>query len=284
MHETMNHTRLGISTFSYPYAVGMDGFEPEEKADAFDLVDKAVKLRVPVLQIADNYPLHLFTEPELEELDRYAMERQITLEIGTRGICPEHLSAYVQIAEKLHAGLLRVVIDSKGDEPSADESAIRIQRILPALKEKNIILGIENHDRFSSHIFAEIVRKLDSPYVGIVLDTVNSFACEENTEQVLDELASYTVNFHMKDFRIDRIPNAMGLLVTGTIAGEGRLNFPKTMKRLQREAKTDFSTIIELWMQPEKSVEETLEKENCWVEQSVANMKRMLGENRWFLK
>ncbi len=280
----MNNTRLGISTFCYPYAVGMDGFEPEKKKNAFDLVDQAVKLQIPVLQIADNYPLHQFTEQKLEQLDRYAMERQITLEIGTRGIRPGNLAAYVHIAEKLHAQLLRVVIDLGEDQPSADESVARIHQVLPMLKEKKIILGIENHDRFPSHVFAKMVKELDSPYVGIVLDTVNSFACEENTDQVLDKLAPYTVNFHMKDFRIDRVPNAMGLLVTGTIAGEGRLNFPKILERLRREAKTDFSTIIELWMQPEESIEETLEKENCWVEQSVANIKRMLGENHWFLK
>lgn len=280
----MNKTRLGISTFCYPYAVGFDGFEPEKRTDAFDLVDRAVKLGVPVLQIADNYPLHRFTEQELERLDRYAIERQITLEVGTRGIRPQNLETYIHIAEKLHAGLLRVVIDSIGDEPSADESVARIRQIVPVLEEKRIILGIENHDRFPAQVFAQIVRKLDSAYVGIVLDTVNSFACEENTEQVLDQLAPYTVNFHMKDYRIDRVPNAMGLLVTGTIAGEGRMNFPQVVERLRREAKTDFSTIIELWMQPEKRIEETLKKENCWVEQSVANMKRMLGENHGFLK
>lgn len=272
----MNNTRLGISTFSYPYAVGLDGFEPEKRADAFALVDQAVKLQVPILQIADNYPLHLLTEQRLEQLDRYAMERQITLEVGTRGISRKNLITYVHIAEKLHARLLRVVIDAKGDEPSAEESVARIRPILPVLREKNILLGIENHDRFSSHVFAEIVKKLDSPYVGIVLDTVNSFACEENTDQVLNELASYTVNFHMKDFHIERVPGAMGLLVTGTIAGEGRLNFPGIIERLRKEAKTDFSTIIELWMQPEKSIKKTLEKENRWVEQSVSNIKRML--------
>lgn len=271
-----NKTRLGISTFSYPYAVGMPGFAPEHRMDMKELIDKAVELQVQVVQIADNYPLHLLPQKEQENISKYAADRGIALEVGTRGIRHENLIRYIHIAEVMNSRLLRTVIDSEHDEPEPEEVIRRLTKILPLLEEKKIVLGIENHDRLKSRTFARIVQELDSPYVGIVLDTVNSFACEEGTRQVLDELARYTVNFHMKDFRIDRIPSALGLRVTGTVAGEGRLNMGEIVRILEDRAQSDFTTVLELWMEPEATVEETVRKENCWVEQSIENMKQIL--------
>lgn len=269
-------TKLGISTFCYPYAVGIAGFEPVKKMDVKALIDRAKELKVSVVQIGDNYPLHMLTEKELVVLGKYAQERSIELEVGTRGILPENLISYIHIAKLLQSHLLRVVIDSERDKPDFAEIVARIRKVLPMLKENHMILGIENHDRFPSHVFAELIETLDSEYVGIVLDTVNSFACEENTWQVLDTLASYTVNFHMKDFQITRISNSMGLLITGAIAGTGRLDFSRILEVLKKRAQSDFSTIIELWMQPEETIEETIKKEDYWVVQSVANIQQML--------
>ena len=116
----MRTTRLGISTFCYPYAVGVPGFAPQRPMTACELVDRAADLHVPVLQIGDNLPLHLLPEDALERLSRRAAEREITLEIGTRGIWPEHLLRYLAIADSLHAKLVRVVIDTPQDRPDGD--------------------------------------------------------------------------------------------------------------------------------------------------------------------
>ena len=43
----MKKTRLGISSYSFPYAVGNQGipdYMPEKRVDAFGLVDKAAAL------------------------------------------------------------------------------------------------------------------------------------------------------------------------------------------------------------------------------------------------
>lgn len=272
----MKNVKLGISTYGYPYAVGVPGFLPEKPMDAFALTDKAAELGAEVVQIADNYPLDRLTDTELSELSGYAEERDITLEVGTRGIRTEHLKKYLRIAKLLKAKLLRVVIDTKDDTPEEEEIVLRLKAVLPYLQEEGVVLGIENHDRFKSEVFAEIVRSLDSPLIGIVLDTVNSFSCEENTRQVMDALAGYTVNFHVKDFQICRVPNSMGLLVTGTVAGQGFLKIPEMIAELRRKAQSDFSVILEQWMQPEDEIAETVEKEERWVRESIAYLKSVL--------
>ncbi len=273
----MNKTRIGISSYSYSFAVGYPGFEPEKPLSAFDLVDKAAALEVPVLQIADNCPLDKLSADGLKDLGAYAKQRGIEIEAGTRGIETEHLLKYIGIAKTLDARLLRVVIDTAWHHPEFAEIVELLKSVLPSLKDSGIVLGIENHDRFKARVFADIVEALGSPYVGIVLDTVNSFACEENTEQVMDILAAHTVNFHVKDFKIERVKNSMGLLVTGTPAGDGFLKIPEMEKRLQTQARCDYSSILELWMAPEPGLEETLQKEDRWVKQSIAYLKQVLG-------
>ena len=272
----MNNTKLGLSSYSYPYAVGYPGFGPEKPLDAFGLVDKTAALGLHVLQIADNCPLDKLSPAELADLADYAGHRSVELEVGTRGIETEHLSSYIEIAQTLGAKILRVVIDTAWHQPGFDEIVHLISLVLPRLADSKIILGIENHDRFKAHVFADIVEAAGSPYVGVALDTVNSFACEENTSQVMDALAKHTVNFHVKDFKIDRVKNSMGLLVTGTPAGQGFLDIPQMMDRLRKEARGDFSSILELWMEPEANPAETLQKEDRWVEESVAYLKQVL--------
>lgn len=274
----MKTTRLGISSYCYPFAVGVAGFEPKKRLDAFGLVDKAVELAVGVLQIADNCPLDVLSHSELHRLSNYAASNCVELEVGTRGIKTPQLLKYIEIAEVLKSKLLRVVIDSAGHEPEFDEIVGLIRTVLPLLEEKDIVLGIENHGRFKSDVFAKIVETLDSPKVGIVLDTVNSFACEENTAQVMDALAKHTVNYHIKDFKIERIKNLMGLQVTGTIAGKGFLNISQGLSRLMEEAKCNFSSILEFWMLPEDTIDATIEKEDLWVRESIAYLRQAISQ------
>jgi len=272
--NNMSSTKLGISTYCFPYAIGVPGFEPKQMMSVFDLIDQAVKLQVSVVQIADNLPLHKLSRQELEHLGRYAARSGIDIEVGTRGIKTAHLLKYIQIAEILHSKLIRVVVDTADHKPEIEEIVELIRLVLPQLAEKGIVLGIENHDRFKAEAFAEIIKLVNSPWVGIVLDTVNSFACQENTQTVLDTLAEYTVNFHVKDFKIARAKNNMGLLVTGTPAGKGVLNVPEMLKRLKKEAKTDFSTILEFWMEPAPTPEESVEIEGEWIRESISYLKR----------
>ena len=272
----MKKTKIGISSYSYSYAVGFQGFEPPSPLDAFGLVDKAAELEVPVLQIGDNCPLDRLDREKLAALRDYAKQRHVLIEAGMRGIQTDNLLRYIQIADILEAPLLRVVVDAKDFQPDFEEIIHLLRPVLPELEKKQLVLGIENHDRFPAGVFAQIAETLDHPNVGIVLDTVNSFACEETTWQVVDALAKYTVNFHVKDFKIQRVENSMGLLVTGTPAGQGFLNIPAIKERLRREARQDFSSVLELWMAPEPTVEATIAKEECWVRESIAYLKEAL--------
>ncbi|MPN08659.1 hypothetical protein SDC9_155944 [bioreactor metagenome] len=211
------------------------------------------------------------------ELKTFAAHNCITLEIGLRGIIPKNLETYIEISHQLDVRLLRCVIDAPGFTPEFSQIHTILNQFLPLLKEHNIVLGIENHDRFTTAEFAEVIEKLDDPHYGIVLDTVNSLANEESVEQVLNNLARYTVCFHVKDYQIVRNPYGMGLLVTGTPSGKGRLDIKSIIERLRNDAQQDFSTIIELWMDREHTEGESLHKEEVWAKESISYMKEVFA-------
>ena len=102
-----------------------------------------------------------------------------------------------------------------------------------------VALGIENHDRFTAQALAGMVQAAESPLVGICLDTVNSFGALEGPRVVVGTLAPWTVSLHIKDFAIRRVGHAMGFVVEGTPAGQGRLDVPWLLEALARARSID---------------------------------------------
>ena len=269
--------RLGISSYTYTWAVGVPGQLPAEPLDSGGLLSRAVRLGVGVLQIADNLPLERLAKAELDALRRSAGEAGIQLEVGTRGIGPDHLRRYVEIASCLGSSLLRVVIDTADHKPSPEEVIEVLIRFVPELERQGITLAIENHDRFAAAAFVEIIERVAHDRVGICLDTVNSFGAAEGVNEVVDALAPLTVNLHVKDFQVRRVDHQMGFVVEGCPAGQGQLNVPWLLGRIRGNGR-QANAIIELWTPPAESLEATIAREDDWAGRSVAYMKTALGE------
>jgi 3-oxoisoapionate decarboxylase len=267
--------RIGLSTYTYTWAVGVPGHEPEEPLSAIQLVDRACALGVPAVQIADNYPLEAMSDHDLDALARHAKRLGIGLEVGTRGVQPDHLRRYLDIAARLGSPILRVVVDRAGHEPSPDEIVTLLAQQERGFRDAGITLAIENHDRLPSATLAEIVRRLGVEWVGICLDTVNSLGALEGPDVVLDTLASLTVNLHVKDFDVVRTNGGMGFSVEGRPVGQGRLDLPRLLDAVGGAGR-DLTAVIELWTPWRRTLGETIDLEYHWAQQSLAHLKKVL--------
>jgi sugar phosphate isomerase/epimerase len=167
------------------------------------------------------------------------------------------------------------VVDSPGDHPTPQETVARLQKIMPRFSEAGVKLAIENHDRFSSADLAHIVQQLGPADCGICLDTVNSFGALEGPELVVKNLAPYTLNLHVKDFTIQRVPSQMGFVITGSVAGRGRLNVPWLTQSL-RNAGVNPNAILELWTPLAADLEETIRVESTWAEESIRYLRTLI--------
>jgi sugar phosphate isomerase/epimerase len=269
--------RLGISSWTYTWAIGVPGEPPQQPMKAVDLLNKAAALDVHVVQVADNLPLHELSSKELERFEKHALELDIQVEVGTRGIAHQHLRTYLQLAQRLHSPILRVVVDTADHHPEEDEVVSILKEIVPEFERAGVRLAIENHDRFKARILADIVERIGSPSVGICLDTVNSFGALEGPDVVLAALGPLVVNLHVKDFDIFRANHSMGFIVEGRPAGQGRLNVPWLLQEL-RGYGLDPNAILELWTPPEQRLAETIAKEDAWAHASVKYLRSLIAD------
>jgi len=269
--------RLGIGSYTYTWAIGVPGHPPVRPMTARDLLDRARQLGVNVVQFADNLPLDRLSPAGLEDVDRDARELGISVEVGTRGITPEHLDRYIEIALRVRSRFLRVIVDSGEHRPGEDEIVELLAGMVPRLQSAGICLAIENHDRFRARSLVRIVERIGSMHVGICLDTVNSFGALEGPEVVVETLGPWTVNLHVKDFAIERVSHAMGFVVEGRPAGSGRLNVPWLLARLRAFGR-DPNAILELWTPPGATLEETIGREAEWAEESIKYLQSLIPD------
>jgi 3-oxoisoapionate decarboxylase len=264
--------RLGLSSYTFTWAVGVPGHTPRHRLSAFGLVDLTSSFGLKCVQIADNLPLDRLTSAEAAALRARAAERGVAIEVGARGLTPDRLAAHVDLAAFYGSPLLRFVIDGPGYEPSLDEAVAVVRGGLPRLREAGVRLAIENHDRLEARAFREIVQATDDRQVGICLDSVNSMGAGEGLAEAVATLAPLTINLHLKDFTIERVSHKMGFVVEGTPAGRGRLRIPWLLEEVRRHGRCE-SAILELWTPPADSIEATTEKEARWAEESVQFLK-----------
>ncbi len=267
--------QLGISSYTYTWAIGVTGSMPDKPMSATDLVDQTAAFGLKLVQIADNLPLENYTDPELDKLFNYARGKGVSIEMGGRGLTLEHTLRCLITAEKMRSPILRMVIDGAGFEPEVNTVIQILRELLPEFKSRKIKLAIENHDRLKAREFEYIVQQVGSDRVGICLDSVNSMGAGEGFEIVSEILLPYTINLHLKDFTIRRISHKMGFVVEGAPAGKGLLKIQSLVEKLT-EINNCPSAILELWTPLQASLKETVEMENRWAQESVSFLKQNL--------
>jgi len=268
--------RLGISSFTFPWAIGGIDDDHPVAMTALELLEKAHALGADVLQIADNLPIAGLSSDELSELRAKADAVGISLEVGTRGITTGNIERFLEIAALLGSPILRIVIDTKEHEPTLDEIHSLLAPFADRFRSLNIKLAIENHDRLICAQFNEIIDRLGDDWVGICLDTVNSLGAVEAPNTVVPALAPRAINVHMKDFEIVRSNGQMGFTVQGTALGQGRLDVQSVIAAVGGSSR-DITSVIELWTPRQSSYEETVALEESWAAQSVKFLRASIG-------
>jgi sugar phosphate isomerase/epimerase len=268
--------RLGISSYTYGWAVGAGATRHAGAMTAIDLIDQAARMGVRVLQIADNLPDGAYTEASVNAIAAHAKQAGVAVELGTRGCAPEHLRRFIGLARRLGSPILRVVTDKGDDEPSEGEVIDRFAAVADNCRQAGVVIAIENHDRLKSQALARIAAALPA-HVGICLDTVNSFGALEGPEVVVETLGPYAVNLHLKDFAVVRYPSMFGFRIEGRPAGQGMLDVPWLLGKL-RSFGRDCNAILELWPLQQATQEESIRLEAEWALVSVRALRQWIPD------
>jgi sugar phosphate isomerase/epimerase len=237
--ENFRKRQWGIGSFAIPHRIQAEGLRSS------DLIRLASEVGATVVQVCDNV-----------EWDDLSVPAGLGLELGMRGI-GDHLWDAIAVCEKVGSPFLRIVIDQAGDEPTVAEA---IERLKP-FADQGVRLGIENHDRFVSEQWLELIEPLGA---GIVLDTANSLGSLEGPNETLRLLGAHTICLHWKPVRAVRRANQLGFEILGCPSQDSPLDL-KTWLNETRDA----SVIFEQWA-PD------LESETAWFKLGTNHLKTQI--------
>ncbi|GAB2602290.1 sugar phosphate isomerase/epimerase family protein [Spirosoma areae] len=284
--------QAGISTYTYPWAIGVPGYPPTYPMTAFDLLREAKRLDVQAVQFGDNLPLHVLPPADWQALLNEATRSNIQIQVGTRGLTSENLKTYIRLAWEARSPFLRIVIDDADYQPTINEIVAIISDKVPTLETAGVVLAIENHDRFTGHDLWQIALQTSLRQVGFCLDTTNSFGAGETVDNVLACLENASVvNLHVKDFLIRRVPHKMGFLIEGCEPGTGKLDLKSLLidildlakkpdKRAYAVTKRDYPLVLTLeqWPPLSGTLEQTIALEAQWAEKGINWIKQIIHQ------
>jgi len=265
--------QFGISSWSYPWAIGVkDGPQLQKKLTAKGLVEKAHKLGVSLVQIADNLPLENLSEAELNEVRELAESFNISIEVGTKGVDVPHILRFLELAKFFGSPIVRTLPAIFGERIPIEEVEESLVEVLPAYEKAGVIITLENQEAYLVDEYVGLMQRVNHPNLKVCLDLANVLGAMEDPRYAMEKLAPYCGNYHFKDVKVIRSKTLMGFTVEGCPSGKGMIPLDR-MLTLLKQYQLSASVIIELWPPPLETIEETLELEEQFVKESVEYMR-----------
>jgi sugar phosphate isomerase/epimerase len=235
---------IGLSTYAFFWQWQPTADRPMSLAA---MIDKTADWGVDRFQICDYPEIESYGAVQLADLDEQAKSRGVILELGTRGVQPEHLARYLELASALDVTLVRSMFNRGDHRPSADEAVELLRTALPPYEAAGVTLALETYEQVPVQTLVNTVERVDSPSLGICLDPANCVAALEHPRATIDATAPYVRNLHVKDFSFTRKDGWVGFTLAGTPMGEGLLDYDYLIDTVRPDER-NISKIIEHWL------------------------------------
>jgi len=119
----------------------------------------------------------------------------------------------------------------------------QIAAAIPIVEKYKMPLGIENHKDWRVDEQVALLRQYDSEYLGVSLDTGNNLTVLDDPMEVVEKLAPFTFNVHLKDMAA--LETERGYLLSEVPLGDGMLDI-KSMEAAVRRARPDVYFSLEM--------------------------------------
>ena len=251
---------IGLGTYAFYWQWHQTAEHP---LSLTDMIDKTADLGVEVFQVCDYPLIEGYGSADLDRLNAHAAQRGVRLELGTRGVGPDHLRRYLRIAQRLDATMLRSMINSGDHRPTQQQAIDSLRSVTDQLERMGVTVALETYEQIPVTTLVDIVARVDSPAVGICVDPGNCVAALELPTATVETVAPYVVNVHVKDFAFSRRDGWVGFTFTGCPLGEGLLDYDHLIATV-RAKERGLSQIIEHWLPWQGDSVTTVATENQW--------------------
>ena len=124
---------IGLSTYAFFWQASD---RVEKPLDLTDMLAATADHGVGVFQICD-YPAVAELDPDqLRTLSAQAERAGIRLELGTRGVGPQELTRYLDLAQALDATTVRSMLYTATHRPTPDEAVALLRQAIPAFEQR----------------------------------------------------------------------------------------------------------------------------------------------------
>ncbi|MFI8946449.1 sugar phosphate isomerase/epimerase family protein [Streptomyces sp. NPDC053750] len=264
----------GISTYAYFWRISARAPRPMTLSA---MLHDTAELGGEVFQICDYAPIESYDAAQLADVRATADDLGLTLELGTRGIRPEHLRKYLDMAGQLGVTLVRSMLNTADHRPDTTEAEALLKEAVPRYADAGVTLGLETYEQVATDDLMTVVRAVDDPHLGVVLDPGNSVARLERPADVVAATASHVVNIHVKDFAFTRRDGWVGFTYAGCLLGEGLLDHDGMIAavRAARPEDRGINQIVEHWLPwQDDGYDATARLEHQWTQHSINTLLR----------
>ena len=252
--EQDKRPHLGIADFSYNIRLRAErtGRMNGNLKDPLKFLDHCHMIGAGGIQMNIGIRDEEYTRKLRENAQNYDMfiEGSASLPRDKSGV--EKFDAAVRTAQQAGAKVIRIAIGgrryeqfSKAEEfkAFAERTWKSLQLAEPVAARHRMRLAIENHKDWRIGQMLDMLSRIGSEYVGVCIDTGNSFALLEDPMEVVQAYTPYAFSVHLKDMAVDEYED--GFLLADIPLGQGLLDLSR-MVRILRKARPGVQFSLEM--------------------------------------
>jgi len=251
---------VGLSTYAFFWQWHDTAAQPLSLAE---MITKTQQWGAELFQICDYPLIESYDQDQLAALRAHADSLGVALELGTRGVRPDHLDRYLELAQALDVTLVRSMINSADHRPGVAEAVGLLGEVLPRYGAAGVTVALETYEQVPVDTLITIVQQVDSPALGICLDPGNCVAALETPTSTIQRTAPYVRNLHVKDFAFSRKDGWVGFTFAGSPLGEGLLDYDFMIDTVRPDER-GINQIIEHWLPWQGDSATTCHLEDQW--------------------
>ncbi|MDP3949781.1 sugar phosphate isomerase/epimerase [Microbacterium sp.] len=263
---------IGLGTYAYFWQHSDRAPQPLSLIDAFE--DTRAQ-DVDLFQICDYAPLEQMSGAELRDAAGAARDLGLTIELGTKGIVPEHLNRFLKLAEVFDAHLVRSMLYGPDSRPSLAEGESWLRHALPEYEAAGVTLALETYEQLATTDLLAVIERVGSEHLGICLDPANVVARLESPRACVEQTAAFTKNVHVKDFAFARQPGWVGFTYSGAAMGSGLHDYDHLLATV-RPRERGINEIVEHWLPWQDDAATTIRTEREWTRITLEHLRSTL--------
>ena len=266
---------IGLGTYAFFWQHSDRVPQPLSLVGAFE----ATKAQsVDLFQICDYAPLESMDDAELTDAAAAARDLGLTIELGTKGVEPDRLARFLDLAGVFDARLVRSMLYSPDNRPTLAQAEEWLRSALPAFEASGVDLALETYEQVATADLVSLVERIGSPRLGICLDPANVVARLELPRDCVEATAAHVKNVHVKDFAFARQPGWVGFTYGGAPMGEGLHDYPHLLETVRPRERgvnepevnePEVNEIVEHWLSWQGDAETTIRTEREWTRQTI---------------